>query len=456
MLATVPARVGPRLRPAEPLVSGAPADLSSTARPRRMPRTRLLILALITLATILNYLDRAVMGVAAPAMTRELHISPVTMGLLFSAFSWTYAIAQVPGGMMLDRLGTRITYGLSLAVWSMFTFLHGFAQNVGVLLGLRFGLGVAEAPCFPANSRVLSTWFPQQERARANAVYSVGQYVGLAFFSPLLFWIVEAAGWRSLFLICGSIGIVYAVIWYASYREPHQSKLVGQTELDHIEAGGGLGHSGGQIAFSWKLVRKILSKRQILGASIGQFCGNSTLVFFLTWFPTYLATERHMDWLKSGFFAVMPYIAATAGVLIGGVLSDTLIRRTGSANLGRKLPIVTGLLLASTIILANFVSSNNLVILVMSIAFFGQGMVNLGWTLISDVAPKPLIGLTGGIFNFCANLAGIVTPLVVGFILQATGSFYGALAYIAVLGLLGAAAYVLIVGDVRRVEMDEI
>jgi ACS family D-galactonate transporter-like MFS transporter len=303
---------------------------------------------------------------------------------------------------------------------------------------------------------VLSTWFPQQERARANAVYSVGQYVGLAFFSPLLFWIVEAAGWRSLFLICGSIGIVYAVIWYASYREPHQSKLVGQTELDHIEAGGGLGHSGGQIAFSWKLVRKILSKRQILGASIGQFCGNSTLVFFLTWFPTYLATERHMDWLKSGFFAVMPYIAATAGVLIGGVLSDTLIRRTGSANLGRKLPIVTGLLLASTIILANFVSSNNLVILVMSIAFFGQGMVNLGWTLISDVAPKPLIGLTGGIFNFCANLAGIVTPLVVGFILQATGSFYGALAYIAVLGLLGAAAYVLIVGDVRRVEMDEI
>jgi ACS family D-galactonate transporter-like MFS transporter len=131
-----------------------------------------------------------------------------------------------------------------------------------------------------------------------------------------------------------------------------------------------------------------------------------------------------------------------------------LIRRTGSANLGRKLPIVAGLLLASTIILANFVSSNQLVILVMSIAFFGQGMVNLGWTLISDVAPKPLIGLTGGIFNLCANLAGIVTPLVVGFVLGATGSFYGALAYIAVLGLVGAAAYIFIVGDVHRVEID--
>jgi ACS family D-galactonate transporter-like MFS transporter len=303
---------------------------------------------------------------------------------------------------------------------------------------------------------VLSTWFPQHERARANGVYSVGQYAGLAFFSPLLFWVVGAFGWRSLFLICGGIGITYAAVWYVSYRSPHDSKRVNQAELDYIEAGGGLGHRGPQIAFSWDLARRILMKRQILGASIGQFCGNSTLVFFLTWFPTYLATERHMDWLKSGFFAVMPYIAATAGVLIGGVVSDAIIRRTGSANIGRKLPIVTGLLLASTIILANFVSSNHLVILIMSIAFFGQGMVNLGWTLISDVAPKPLIGLTGGVFNFCANLAGIVTPLVVGFILQATGSFYGALAYIAVLGLIGAAAYILIVGDVHRVTLDEI
>lgn len=419
-------------------------------------RVRLIILILITLATVLNYLDRAVMGVAAPSMTKELGISPAMMGIIFSAFSWTYAIAQVPGGMMLDRLGTRVTYGLSLAVWSLFTLMHGFAQNVASLLSFRLGLGVAEAPCFPANSRVLSTWFPQQERARANGVYSVGQYAGLAFFSPLLFWIVAAFGWRSLFLICGSIGVTYAIIWYASYREPHESKLVGQAELDHIEAGGGLGHRGAQVPFSWDLARRILAKRQILGASIGQFCGNSTLVFFLTWFPTYLATERHMDWLKSGFFAVMPYIAATVGVLLGGMLSDALIRRTGSANVGRKLPIVAGLLLASTIVLANFVSSNQLVILVMSIAFFGQGMVNLGWTLISDVAPKPLIGLTGGVFNFCANLAGIITPLVVGFILQATGSFYFALAYIAVLGLIGAAAYIFIIGDVRRVDLEEI
>jgi ACS family D-galactonate transporter-like MFS transporter len=178
-------------------------------------------------------------------------------------------------------------------------------------------------------------------------------------------------------------------------------------------------------------------------------------VFFLTWFPTYLATERQMAWLKAGFFAILPFIAATVGVVAGGVVSDFLLRRTGSANIARKLPIVTGLLLASCIVAANFLDSDVLVIAVMSIAFFGQGMCNLGWTLITDVAPKRLIGLTGGVFNLCANLAGIVTPLVVGFVVAATGSFAWALGFIAVVALLGAFSYIFLLGDVRRVEFDD-
>jgi ACS family D-galactonate transporter-like MFS transporter len=429
---------------------------TAPASPARRSNARLVVLALISVATLLNYLDRAVMGVAAPSMSRELGLSPAVMGVILSAFSWTYALAQIPGGMLLDRLGTRLTYALSLASWSFFTLLHGVAAGVKSIITFRLGLGMAEAPCFPTNSRVLSTWFPQQERARANGVYSVGMYAGLAFLSPVLFWIAAAGGWRMLFFVSGGLGMAYAGIWYLSYREPQHSRSVNQAELDYIEAGGGLAYTGASIPFSWRLVRRLLGKRQILGASIGQFCGNSTLVFFLTWFPTYLATERHMDWIKSGFFAVMPYIAATAGVLLGGAISDALIRRTGSVSLGRKLPIVCGLLLASTIILANYVGSNALVILVMSIAFFGQGMVNLGWTLISDVAPKPLIGLTGGVFNLCTNLAGIVTPLVIGIVVERTGSFYGALAYIGTLALIGAASYIFIVGDVHRLEMESL
>ena len=160
-----------------------------------------------------------------------------------------------------------------------------------------------------------------------------------------------------------------------------------------------------------------------------------------------------MEFLKVGFYAVLPFIAASVGVLSGGWISDTIIKKTGSATLGRKLPILGGLLLASTIVGANYVDSNESVIAIMSLAFFGQGMVNLGWTLITDVAPKNLIGLTGGVFNLCANLAGIVTPLVIGVIVGSTGSFFGALAYIAVVAVIGALSYIFIVGDVHRVEV---
>ena len=377
------------------------------------------------------------------------------MGIVFSAFSWTYAAAQIPGGIFLDRVGARVTFCLSVTLWSFFTLLQGLSGGLTSLLLFRLGLGVAEAPCYPTNSRVMSIWFPQAERARATGTYSVGQYFGLAFLSPILFAIAAAFGWRSLFLIVGALGILFGVIWYVGYRDPGASKLVNKAELDHIEAGGGLGHAAPRVKFQWKHVRFLMSQRQIVGASIGQFAGNSTLVFFLTWFPTYLATERHMAWIKVGFYAVLPFIAASIGVVVGGVVSDQLLKRTGNASIARKLPIVAGLFLASTIVAANFLNSDQLVIAVLSVAFFGQGMVNLGWTLITDVAPKQLIGLTGGVFNLCANLAGIVTPLVVGFIVKATGSFFYALGFIGVVALIGALSYIFILGPVRRVEFSE-
>jgi len=397
-------------------------------------RARLLVLGLITAATLINYLDRTVISVAAPLLSRDLGLSPALMGVAFSAFSWTYAAAQIPGGILLDRLGVRLTYYFSVTIWSICTLLQGLSIGLGTLVGARLALGIAEAPAYPCNSRILNTWFPQHERARATGVYSVGQYFGLAFLSPVLFWIAGAFGWRVLFVVVGLLGVGFGLVWLALYRDPE-------------------GRPTTAVRLDWKVLRQLIRKRQILGASLGQFASNSTLVFFLTWFPTYLATERHMAWLKVGFFAILPFIAATVGVIVGGVLSDYLLRRTGSANIARKLPIVTGLALASTIVAANFLEQDSAVIAVMSVAFFGQGMCNLGWTLISDVAPKDFIGLTAGIFNLCANLAGIVTPLLVGAIVQATGSFAWALAYIAALAVGGTLSYILVVGDVRRVEI---
>lgn len=413
-------------------------------------RVRFLILALLTGGTLINYLDRTVISVAAPLLSKDLGLDAVAMGIVFSAFSWTYAAAQIPGGILLDRIGVRVTYFFSVTIWSGFTLLQGFAVNAWTLIACRMGLGIAEAPAFPCNSRVLATWFPQHERASATGVYSIGQYFGLAFLSPVLFWIAGAFGWRALLVIVGIAGILFGFVWYALYRDPHESRA-NDEERNYITAGGGVAQAT-KLKFKWEHVRFLMKQRQIVGASIGQFASNSTLVFFLTWFPTYLATERQMGWIKVGFFTILPFIAACVGVLSGGLFSDYLLKRTGSANVARKLPIIGGLLLASTIVVANFVSKDSLVIAVMSVAFFGQGMCNLGWTLLTDVAPKELMGLSGGVFNLCANLAGIVTPLVVGFVVATTGSFAWALAFIGIVALLGVFSYVFVVGDVRRVE----
>lgn len=432
----------------------AASEAAARVRAAKPTRVRLLVLALITGGTMINYLDRTVLGVAAPFLSKELALDPAVMGVVFSAFSWTYAAAQIPGGAFLDRFGSKLTYFCSLTFWSLFTLLQGLAGGLTSLLSFRLALGVAEAPCFPTNSRVISTWFPQHERARATGVYSVGEYVGLAFLSPLLFWIIAAFGWRSLFWGVGALGVSFGLLWLFTYREPHESRLVNQAELDYIAAGGGIAKHSDNTRFSWALLGKLLRSRQIVGAGIGQFAGNCTLVFFLTWFPTYLATERHMGFLKVGFYTVLPFIAASVGVITGGWVSDLLLRKTGSANIARKLPMIAGLLLASTIMAANIVRSNELVIAIMSVAFFGQGLVGLGWTVITDIAPKKAMGLAAGVFNLATNMAGIVTPLGVGFIVKATGSFVWALVLVAGLALVGALSYLFVLGDVKRVEID--
>lgn len=433
---------------------GQPGDIAVPPNGHvKRTRTRLVILALLATGTMINYLDRTVLGIAAPEVSRDLGISAATMGVVFSAFAWTYAIMQIPGGMFLDRFGNKITYALSLIFWSIFTLLHGMTLGLKTLLLCRLGLGISESPCFPVNSRVVGKWFPQHERARATAVYTVGEYVGLAAFAPLLFWIMGCFGWRALFVVVGIAGILFAAVWWRYYHEPEASRTANAQELAWIGQQTEAAAPEPAMCFNWRNAGRLLRCRQMLGAGIGQFAGNTTLVFFLTWFPTYLATERQMAWLKVGFFAILPFLAAAVGILAGGCVSDRLLKATGSANVARKLPIVAGLLMASTIIFANWMTTDAGVIAIMSLAFFGQGMVGLGWTLVSDMAPKHLAGLTGGLFNFCTNMAAVLTPLVIGFIVAGTGAFFYALIYVGGAALLGVFAYLVILGDVKRIEL---
>jgi ACS family D-galactonate transporter-like MFS transporter len=315
--------------------------------------------------------------------------------------------------------------------------------------------GAFEAPSYPINNRIVTSWFPEHERASAIALYVSGQFIGLAFLTPVLVALQIAAGWRGMFIVTGLIGVVWGVVWYIFYRDPLDDKRVNKEELDYIEKGGGVfkkviveGKDSAWRKEDWK---QVFSSRTLWGVYIGQFCVNATLWFFLTWFPTYLVQYRGLDFLKSGYLASIPFLSACAGLLLSGFLSDNMISKGKSVNVARKVPIIIGLILSGSIVGANYVDDTALVISFMSIAFFGAGMALISWVFVSLLSPKHLIGLTGGIFNFMGNLASIVVPIVIGY-LASGGNFKPALVFIGTLGIVGACSYIFLVGKIERVQ----
>ncbi|MCJ2034476.1 MFS transporter [Methylobacterium sp. J-068] len=426
--------------------------------PRRT-NIRYVILTLIFLATTFNYVDRATLSVAASAMRAEFGFDAITMGLAFSAFGWAYTAMQIPGGWILDKYGARLVYGIGLILWSAFTMMQGLVHLVSftflALFGLRFLMGIAESPAFPANSRLTVMWFPTKERAFATSIFQSAQYFALAVFTPVMTYILHAHSWQAIFFWAGGVGIVLGFVWLVYVHEPRQHGRVNQAEIDYIEAGGGLPNMGDKRdRIRWSEVKALVTNRMMVGIYIGQFCLTTITWFFLTWFPTYLLEARGMSILKVGLVAAIPAICGFLGGLAGGVWSDWMLRRGYSLTVARKLPIITGLLFSSSIVLANYVRSDVFVIVVMSVAFFAKGIGNLGWCIVGDVSPKQIMGVSGGVFNFCGNIASIVTPLAIGIIVKEMGSFDLALVYIGFVALVGAFSYLVIVGPLRRLEVE--
>ena len=419
-------------------------------------KTRFRILALIFVSVVINYMDRTNISVAATAITDDLQLTPVQLGILFSAFGWTYAALQIPGGILVDRFAPRVLYAFCLIAWSLMTLLQGLVRGFGGLLGLRLAIGVFEAPSYPINNRVVTAWFPDNERATAIATYTSGQFLGLAFVTPLLVAIQYYVGWRGLLAATGVVGILWGFIWYRFYRNPTDHPMANEAELKHIESGGGLinMHSSNtgsaKPKFEWRNLRKVFSYRKLWGIYIGQFAVNTTLWFFLTWFPTYLVKYRGMDFLKSGFLASAPFLAAFAGLITSGLLSDYLMKKGVSINIARKAPVIFGLLLSASIIGANYVDSPAWIIFFMALAFFGNGFATITWVFVSTLAPRNLIGLTGGVFNFIGNLASIVIPIVIGYLARG-GNFQPALVFIGSVTVIGACSYIFVVGKIERI-----
>lgn len=419
-------------------------------------RVRRRVVGLIFGMVVINYMDRGNLAVAATGFGDELGLDALHRGLIFSAFGWAYATLQIPGGWLVDRVKPRTLYASICACWSVATLMQGFAGAFLQLFVLRLLVGLFEAPAFPTCNRVVTAWLPERERASAIGCYTSGQFVSLAFFTWALLWAQRAYGWHFVFVATGALGLIWSGVWLVFYRDPLASRSANRAEIDLIREGGGLvdmeaartrAPSAGATRGDFALV---LGRRKLWGIYLGQYAVTAIQWFFLTWFPTYLVKYRHFDFIKAGFLGSLPYVAAFAGILCSGFLSDLLVRRGVSPTTARKAPIIGGLLLSSAVIGANYVESHGLVILFMTVAMFGNGCASIAWVLISLVAPRRLLGLTGGVFNFIGQLSSITVPLVIGLLVRGS-DFTPALTFVGAVGFAGALSYIFLVGPVERI-----
>ncbi|MFC6791299.1 MFS transporter [Methylobacterium komagatae] len=429
----------------------------------RRTRVRILIVLMLFAATTINYADRATISIAGPDMAKELGLTPIQMGYVFSAFAWSYVLAQIPGGWLLDRFGVKWVYAAAIALWSGFTLVQGAVgfftglTAVVMLFALRLAVGLTEAPVFPANARIVAAWFPTRERGMASAFFNSAQYFATVLFTPLMAWIVHTFGWHHVFTSMGILGIAFALLWLQVIDSPKKHPMMNAAERDYIEAGGALldmdGQGTAKRTNTGKTLRELLSNRMLLGIYVGQYCITVLTYFFLTWFPVYLVKERGLSILQAGFAAVLPALCGFIGGILGGVISDMLLRRGYSLTAARKIPIVGGMLLSMSIIGCNYVQADAVVVGLMALAFFGKGIGALGWAVVSDTSPRESGGLSGGLFNTFGNTAGITTPIAIGYIVQSTGSFNGALVFVGLNALVACFCYLVVVGEIRRVEL---
>ncbi|MGG2399801.1 MFS transporter [Pseudomonas sp. SH1-B] len=433
----------------------------SAAKPGRV---RYSILLMLFLVTTITFADRSSLSVAGSAMQAGLGIDAVTLGYIFSAFGWAYVIGQIPGGWLFDRFGTKPVYTLALFIWSALTLLQGFVGwlpatwAVSSMFLLRLLVGFAGAPCFPGNARIIASWFPSAERATATAISSSAQYAATALFAPLMGWVVQSLGWQFVFIVLGILGLALSIVWLRQLHGPSEHPRITAAELEYLERGGALIdlESRGAVASGpqWRHLRLLLGQRTLIGIYLGQYCNNAITYFFLTWFPVYLVQARGMSIVEAGFAAAVPAVSGCVGGVLGGLLSDGLLRRGHSLTLARKLPMVFGLLLSSSLALCIFAERDATVVALMALAFFGKGLGSLGWTLVADTSPRQILGLSGGLFNSFGNLAAITTPIVIGYLVSHTGSFDGALLYVAANALLAVVSFGLIVGRIHRIALD--
>jgi ACS family glucarate transporter-like MFS transporter len=375
---------------------------------------RIGVVALLTAGTFINSMDRASLSVAAPFIIKEFHISTVAMGVALSAFFWTYVIGNFPSGYLADRFGAKTVLGWCAVIWSIFSAITGFAQNVTHILLSRLGVGLGESAALPVTNKVIAGNFPSQERGTAIGVSLTGIRLGMAATPFLMAFLIVHWGWRVAFFGTGLGSLLWCVVWYFWFQD--------RSEMRTREA-----VVPQRARIPWA---QVFTNRAILGLLVVKFTQDFLQWLFLTWVPSYLVMERHFSIVKMGIYGSLPYATACVTQPFVGMCSDWLIRRGWSMNRARKTVQVILQLLSATVIMVGFVDDPMIAVffLTLSIAAESNAAGHI-WVIISEVIPPKMVGSVGGMINAVGSAAGIASPIITGLVVKLTGSFRLALTF---------------------------
>jgi MFS transporter, ACS family, D-galactonate transporter len=432
--------------------------MTLTAQPRpaaqslRVPRRRWGVALLLGFGVLVNYFDRVNLSVSRDALQDAFGLSAVMFGYLSSAYNWSYALLQLPSGLLLDRFGVRRVGIVSTMIWSIASFAAAISGGIGALFASRLLLGIGEAPTFPAYAKATGYWFPKNERSLATAIFDSMAKFSSAIGIPILGLLLLHFGWRWNFAATGVISILFLALFYGFYRNPSEDKLLSSIEREYIIRGGAQLEDRVRAAKGAPLAY-LLRQRQVWGLVLGFASYNYSFYLLLTWLPSYLSTTHHIDLLHSAVYTSVPWgIATVLDLAVGGWLVDAMIQRGRNPVRVRQSILIGGTALGLGIFGAAHAQSTVSAVLWISLCIGGLSAASpVGWSIPSLIAPKESVGTLGGILNFGNQVAGIAAPIVTGYVVQATHSFFWAFAAAGIFLLIGIAGYVFLLGSMQPV-----
>ena len=427
------------------------STMPATPMKRRVGGLRWAIAILLGVGVIINYLDRTNIAVAATSLEHDYHLSNLQYGIIASSYLWTYTLLQIPIGALLDRIGVKWLVRVGTVVWGIATILTAIVSGYGLILLSRLLLGVAEAPVFPGSSKATGYWFPLQERGIATSAFDAAAKFSNVIGVPFVAFTIAFYGWRGAFWVTGILSLLYAALFWFTYRDPGESKRLSPEEREYITEGGAQQDNVTPVNF-WAAFTYLMRQPKIWGMALGFAAYGYSFYLFLTWLPGYIEKQNHVSILKSaGYVALIWGVATLTDIFIGGVLVDQLIKRGFDPTRVRKTIFIIGMILGIAVIGAAFTKNINLIVMFIAISLGGLAFAApVGWSIPSLIAPKGTVGTVGSIMNFFNNLAGIIAPVVAGYIADRTGSFGLNFIIAGVILVLGILCYLLLLGKIEQ------